>query len=66
VKSKIVTIIRAGKANPARLMAVAEGWAMCRHKGAIPFVIHVKEINEGVDQNPLPTPPAAPVAGSHQ
>lgn len=29
---------------PVRVMAVAEGWAMVRRKGAMPFVCSVKDL----------------------
>lgn len=30
----------------ARVLAVAEGYAMLRRKGAVPFVVSVKELDE--------------------
>lgn len=32
-----------------RIMAIAEGWAMVRRKGAMPFCVMVKELRAAVD-----------------
>ena len=33
-----------GKDRTARVLAVAEGWAMARFKGAMPFVVSVSDL----------------------
>lgn len=33
----------------ARIMAIAEGWAMARRKGAVPFCVPIKELLLGKD-----------------
>lgn len=35
------------KNAPVRVMALAEGWAMVRRKGAMPFVVRVSELAQG-------------------
>lgn len=32
---------------PVRIMAIAEGYAMVRRKGCMPFVVQVKQLTEG-------------------
>jgi len=42
-------VIRNGEPVEVRVMAIAEGWAMVRRKGAMPFIVREKEIWERED-----------------
>ncbi|MCH4543160.1 hypothetical protein [Ochrobactrum sp. A-1] len=34
-----------GKPQPARVMAIAEGWVMVRFKGAAPILVYMRELH---------------------
>lgn len=40
----IVTMVYKGE--EVRIMAVAEGWSMVRHKGCVPFAVMSKELSQ--------------------
>lgn len=54
---KIALLKRKGIGTfPVQVMAVSVTWAMVRRKGAMPFCVMVKELNDPTPSIPTPEP----------